>query len=92
MGKKIILTEDEVFKLLKKLTLECVHEGSNVKCRTIRQTAVVPCISHFTDENGNCVDLQACGVSVRLNKDGTHEYFRNFGYAGKMELTPVYVV
>ena len=27
MGKKKVLTEDEVFKLLKKFTLECVHVG-----------------------------------------------------------------
>lgn len=27
MSKKKVLTEDEVFKILKKFTLECVHGG-----------------------------------------------------------------
>ena len=51
---------------------------------------VMPRISHFIDENGTTVDLNAEGVNVRLKKDGTHEYFRSFGFAGRKELTPVY--
>ncbi len=52
---------------------------------------VMPRISHFIDENGNLVDICACGVNVRLKRDGTHEYFRSYGFAGRMELSPVYV-
>ena len=52
--------------------------------------AVMPRISHFIDENGTAVDLNAEGVNVRLKRDGTHEYFRSFGFAGRKELTPVY--
>lgn len=52
---------------------------------------VMPRISHFIDENGTAVDLNAEGVNVRLKRDGTHEYFRSFGFAGRKELTPVYV-
>jgi len=50
----------------------------------------MPRISHFIDENGTNVDLNAEGVNVRLKRDGTHEYFRSFGFAGRKELTPVY--
>jgi hypothetical protein len=52
---------------------------------------VMPRISHFTDENGNNVDIGAGGVNVVLKRDGTHEYFRSYGFAGKVKLTPVYV-
>ena len=52
---------------------------------------VMPRISHFTDENGNNVDICAGGINVRLKRDGTHEYFRSYGFAGIMKLTPVYV-
>lgn len=52
---------------------------------------VMPRISHFTDENGNHVDVGAGGVNVQLKRDGTHEYFKSYGFAGRMELTPVYV-
>ncbi len=52
---------------------------------------VMPRISHFTDENGNNVDICAGGVNVVLKRDGTHEYFRSYGFAGKVKLTPVYV-
>ena len=51
----------------------------------------MPCISHFTDENGNSVDVCAGGVNVILKRDGAHEYFRSYGFAGRMKLTPVYV-
>jgi hypothetical protein len=51
----------------------------------------MPRISHFIDENGNNVDINAGGVNVFLKRDGTHEYFRNYGFAGRMQLTPVYV-
>lgn len=51
---------------------------------------VMPHISHFVDENDTTVDLNAEGVNVRLKRDGTHEYFRSFGFAGRKELTPVY--
>ncbi len=51
---------------------------------------VVPRISHFTDENGNNVDVCAGGVNVVLKQDGTHEYFRSYGFAGRNKLTPVY--
>jgi hypothetical protein len=51
---------------------------------------VVARISYFTDENGNNVDICASGVNVVLKRDGTHEYFRSYGFAGKMKLTPVY--
>ena len=63
------------------------HE-SKVKKLTIPD--VMPRISHFIDENGTVVDLNAEGVNVRLKRDGTHEYFRSFGFAGRKELTPVY--
>ena len=63
------------------------HE-SKVKKLTI--PVVMPRISHFIDENGTAVDLNAEGVNVRLKRDGTHEYFRSFGFAGRKELTPVY--
>ena len=63
------------------------HE-SKVKKSTI--PVVMPRISHFIDENGTAVDLNAEGVNVRLKRDGTHEYFRSFGFAGRKELTPVY--
>ena len=53
--------------------------------------AKAPRISHFTDENGNNVDMCAGGVNVTLKRDGTHEYFRSYGFAGKVKLTPVYV-
>ena len=33
---------------------------------------VMPRISHFTDENGNNVDICAGGINVRLKRDGTH--------------------
>jgi hypothetical protein len=52
---------------------------------------VMPRISHFRDENGNTVDINAGGVNVRLKRDGTHEYYRSYGFAGVMKLTPVYV-
>ena len=52
---------------------------------------VIPRISHFTDENSNNVDIGAGGVNVVLKRDGTHEYFRNYGFAGRVKLTPVYV-
>ena len=53
---------------------------------------VMPRISHFIDENGNSVNINAGGVNVVLKRDGTHEYFRSYGFAGRMQLTPVYVV
>jgi hypothetical protein len=49
-------------------------------------------ISYFTDENSNNVDICASGVNVTLKKDGTHEYFRSYGFAGMMKLTPVYMI
>jgi hypothetical protein len=49
-----------------------------------------PRITHFIDENGNIVDIQTYGVNVRFKKDGTHEYFISYGFAGRMNLTPVY--
>ena len=52
---------------------------------------VMPRISHFIDENGNSVNINAGGVNVVLKQDGTHEYFRSYGLAGRMQLTPVYV-
>ena len=52
---------------------------------------VMPRISYFTDENSNNVDICAGGVNVVLKRDGTHEYFRSYGFAGKVKLTPVYV-
>ncbi len=52
---------------------------------------VMPRISHFIDENGNYVDVSAGGVNVLLKRDGTHEYFKSYGFAGRMELSPVYV-
>lgn len=51
---------------------------------------VMPRISYFIDENGNNVDLNAEGVNAKLKKDGTFEYYRSFGFAGRKELTPVY--
>ena len=48
-------------------------------------------ISHFIDENGNNVDINAGGVIVKLKRDGTHEYFRNYGFAGFIKLTPVFI-
>jgi hypothetical protein len=54
--------------------------------------AVMPRISHFIDENSNYVDIGAGGVNVRLKRDGTHKYFRSYGFIGRMELTPVYVL
>jgi len=51
----------------------------------------IPRISHFIDENGNSVNINAGGVNVVLKRDGTHEYFRSYGFAGRMKLTPVYV-
>ena len=50
----------------------------------------MPRILHFTDENGNNVDLNAAGINTRLLRDGTMEYFQSYGFAGKKELTPVY--
>ena len=52
---------------------------------------VMPRISHFIDENGNNVDLNAAGVNAKLLRDGTFEYFISYGFAGRKELTPVYV-
>lgn len=51
---------------------------------------VMPRISHFIDENGNSVDVNAGGVNAKLKRDGTFEYYRSFGFAGRKELTPVY--
>jgi len=51
----------------------------------------MPRISHFIDENGNNVDINAGGVNVILKRDGTHEYFISYGFAGRMQLTPIYV-
>ena len=51
---------------------------------------VMPRILHFTDENGNNVDLNAAGINIRLLRDGTLEYFRSYGFAGRKELIPVY--
>jgi len=51
---------------------------------------VMPRISHFIDENGVTCDLNAEGVNVYLQKDGTFEYYRSFGFAGRKNLTPVY--
>jgi len=47
-------------------------------------------ISHFIDENGN-TDLNAEGVQVKLKRDGTFEYYRSFGFAGRKDLTPIYI-
>lgn len=52
---------------------------------------IIPRISHFQDENGNIVDINASGVNVRLKRDGTHEYWRSYGFAGVMKLNPIYV-
>jgi len=51
---------------------------------------ILPKISHFTDENGNNVDINAAGVNVELKRDGTHRYYRSFGFAGIIELKPVF--
>lgn len=51
---------------------------------------VMPRVLHFVDENGNNVDLNAAGVNAKLLRDGTLEYFINYGFAGRKELTPVY--
>lgn len=53
---------------------------------------VMPRISHFLNENGNTVDINVDDVNVRLTRDGTHEYWRDYGFAGVMKLTPVYRV
>jgi hypothetical protein len=52
---------------------------------------VMPRVSHFRDENGNTIEISTFGVNVRLKRDGTHEYFISYGFAGYMKLTPVYV-
>lgn len=51
---------------------------------------VMPRILHFIDENGNNVDINAEGVNVNLKRDGTLEYYRSYGFAGRKKLTPVY--
>ena len=38
MAKKQVLTEDEVFKILKKLTIECVHGGDFDQGNTEKDT------------------------------------------------------
>ena len=58
--------------------------------QALHKHIVMPRISHFIDENGNNVDLNAEGVNVKLKRDGTLEYYRSFGFAGRKELTPVY--
>jgi len=55
-------------------------------------TFVIPRISHFTDENGNDVDINAMGVNIRLLRDGTIEHWLNKGYMESSEiLTPIYL-
>lgn len=58
--------------------------------QALHKHIVMPRISYFIDENGNNVDLNAEGVSAKLKKDGTFEYYRSFGFAGRKKLTPVY--
>ena len=67
------------------------HNLQTEETQALNIPVVMPRISHFTDENGNNVDICAGGVNVVLKRDGTHEYFRSYGFAGKMKLTPVYV-
>ena len=69
----------------------CLNDSPDI-CGECQSTANwMPRISHFTDEIGNNVDIGAGGVNVVLKRDGTHEYFRSYGFAGKVKLTPVYV-
>lgn len=59
---------------------------------TTKSQIVIPRISHFIDENKNTVDINEAGVNVRLNRNGMHEYWRSYGFAGVMKLTPVYTL
>ena len=63
---------------------------NNAETQALNIPVVMPRISHFSDENGNSVNINAGGVNVVLKRDGTHEYFRSYGFAGRMQLTPVY--
>ena len=68
-----------------------VENLNNAETRALNIPVVMPRISHFKDENGNNVNICAGGVNVILKRDGTHEYFRSYGFAGRIKLTPIYV-
>ena len=50
------------------------HNLHTEETQALNIPVVMPRISHFTDENGNNVDICAGGVNVVLKRDGTHEY------------------
>jgi hypothetical protein len=85
-------TIEQGFKVLKN---NCNRFASNKSEEGIKSNdnihVVVPHISHFIDENGNNVDINADGVNVILSRDKTLEYYLRYGSSGrKLELTPVY--
>ena len=73
-------------------TTEKEQKIQDLQNKKIISSVAIPRISHFVDENGNNVDINADGVNVVLKRDGTHEYFISYGFAGKMQLNPIYVV
>ena len=80
-----------VWSIYTKDDYEFEQSEADAEEQALNIPVVMPRISHFTDENGNNVDICAGGVNVRLKRDGTHEYWRSYGFAGVMKLTPIYV-
>jgi hypothetical protein len=75
------------------LSIELLKDTVNATAQVVKNLTipdVMPRISHFIDENGSNVDLNAAGVNAKLLRDGTFEYFRSYGFAGRKQLTPVY--
>lgn len=73
------------------MAIEAMELYAQQQVKNLNIPVVMPRISHFTDENGNYVDICAGGVNVILKRDGSHFYFRSYGFAGRMKLTPIYV-
>lgn len=64
--------------------------GANWKDEQLGLYKGIPHISHFINEDGNKVGLNVEGINIILKRDGTLEFFRSFGFAGRINLTPVY--
>lgn len=91
-NKKGYLTACTSIKKKAEKLAENLANGVTTGEKQCNLPVVMPRILHFVDENGTNVDLNAEGVNTRLKRDGTHEYFRSFGFAGIKMLTPVHGV
>lgn len=89
-----VITQDHTFFIdleeMYQSALEKERNSNEPQNPELGVSAVIPRILHFIDENDNNVNIHAGGVNVVLKLDGTHEYFRSYGFAGRMNLTPVY--